>query len=94
MKKIIFILLATIFTVSAHAIQYVKGSSKISAEEFDKCTAKIFRKSGQEELTPENRRQAVKDTLTGKAINDLEALKKHMTEHSDACSYGADSEKF
>jgi hypothetical protein len=92
--KLSIILFSIAIPFSASAIQYIKGSSKISAEDFDKCTAKIFRKSGQDELSPENRRQAVKDALVGKAINDMDPLKKYLADHPDACTYGADSDKF
>jgi len=93
MKLLIFITTLSM-TISASAIQYVKGSGKIKAEDFDQCTNKVYRKSGQDELSPENRRQAIKEALVGKAINDLGAAKKYLADHSDACTYGADSEGF
>ncbi len=93
MKKIIFITILNL-AMSASAIQYVKGSGKIKAEDFDKCSNKVYRKSGQDELSPENRRQAIKDALVGKAMNDLAIVKKYLADHVDACSYGADSDSF
>lgn len=93
MKLLIFITMLSM-AFSASAIQYVKGSGKIKPEEFDKCTNKIYRKSGQDELSPENRRQAIKEALVGKAINELGAVKKYLADHGDACSYGTDSEGF
>ncbi|MGZ3742296.1 MAG: hypothetical protein ACXWRE_04155 [Pseudobdellovibrionaceae bacterium] len=94
MKSILFISLMVSLSLPAVAIQYVKGTAKISADEFNACSNKMFRKVAQDELSPENRRLAVKDVLVGKTINELDALKKYLSEHPDACSYGSDSEKF
>ncbi len=94
MKLIILFLSALTITFSASAIQYVKSTGKINADEFDKCSNKIYRKSAQDELSPEHRRQAIKDVLVGKSINDLGAVKKYLAEHAEACTYGGDQEAF
>ncbi len=94
MKKIFLLLTIATVSFSASAIQYVKGSGKITVDEFDKCGTKIYRKSGQSELSPDNKAKASQDILVGKSINDLEALKKYLGEHPEACSYGIDGEKF
>jgi hypothetical protein len=93
MKTIFTLIFLSVLPLAANAIQYVKGTSKISPEDFDKCSTKVFRKIAQDELSPENRRLAVKDALIGKAINDIEPLKIFLGQHPDTCSYIGDSEK-
>lgn len=92
--KAVLISALLLVPLTSSAIQYIKGKSKISAEDFNNCSTRIFRKEGQDELSPENRRQAVKDALVGKTINDLGALKTHLASNPDDCSYGSDKESF
>lgn len=44
MKKFTLLLVLVTFSMTTKAIQYTKGSSRISADDFDKCSEKFTEK--------------------------------------------------
>jgi hypothetical protein len=98
MKKLTILIASMVLPLAAaSATQYVKSDggniSKISDADFVNCTNKIFRKSGQEGLSTDLKKQLAIESLKGNTVNDLDALKSRLKGES-ACTYGADDEKF
>jgi hypothetical protein len=98
MKTLMTIVISAVLPMSvAFATQYVKSAggatSKISDADFAGCAKRIYRKAGQEGLSTESKKQLAIESLKGNTVNDLDAVKSKL-KGEDACTYGADDEKF